>query len=58
MNLADLFETVVDAVGDRDALVTAKRRLTYAELDERANRLANHLAAQGVGPGTTSACNS
>ena len=51
MNLADLFETVVDAVGERDALVTAERRLTYAELDERANRLAHHLAAQGVGPG-------
>jgi acyl-CoA synthetase (AMP-forming)/AMP-acid ligase II len=49
MNLADLFEAVVDACGERDALVAAERRLTYAELDERANRLANHLAAQGVG---------
>ncbi|HZN14655.1 MAG TPA: acyl-CoA synthetase [Acidimicrobiales bacterium] len=50
MNLADLFETVVDTVGERDALVATNRRLTYAELDARANRLANHLAAQGVGP--------
>ncbi len=51
MNLADLFEVVVDTVGDRDALVAGDRRLTYVELDERANRLAHHLAAQGVGPG-------
>jgi 3-oxocholest-4-en-26-oate---CoA ligase len=50
VNLADLFEKVVDTVGERDALVAGDRRLTYAELDERANRLANHLAAQGVGP--------
>jgi 3-oxocholest-4-en-26-oate---CoA ligase len=51
MNLADLFETVVDNFGERDAMVTAERRLTYAQLDERANRLANHLREQGVGPG-------
>ncbi len=51
MNLADLFETVVDNFGEREALVAAERRLTYAELDERANRLANHLSGQGVGTG-------
>jgi acyl-CoA synthetase (AMP-forming)/AMP-acid ligase II len=51
MNLADLFEVVVDTAGDRDALVAADRRLTYAELDARANRLARHLAGQGVGAG-------
>lgn len=51
MNLADLFEVVVDTVGERDALVATNRRLTYAELDERANRLANHLLAEGVGAG-------
>jgi acyl-CoA synthetase (AMP-forming)/AMP-acid ligase II len=50
-NLADLFESVVDAVGDREALVAAERRLTYAALDERANRLANHLTSLGVGAG-------
>jgi len=52
-NLADLFELVADTVPDREALVVGfgDRRLTYAALDERANRLAHHLAAAGVGTG-------
>lgn len=50
-NLADLWEKVVDTVPDREALVCGDRRLTYAATDERANRLAHFLAAQGVGPG-------
>jgi 3-oxocholest-4-en-26-oate---CoA ligase len=50
-NLADLFELVVDAVPDRLVVVAGERRLTYADLDERANRLAHRLAAAGVGPG-------
>ncbi|MFG5719051.1 acyl-CoA synthetase [Streptomyces murinus] len=57
-NLADLFESVVDAVPDREALVYldhpgtgAERRLTYAELDVAANRLAHHLADSGIRPG-------
>ena len=50
-NLADIFEVVVDAVPDREALVAGDRRLTYAALDERANRLAAVLAGTGIGPG-------
>ncbi|MFG3530934.1 acyl-CoA synthetase [Streptomyces sp. NPDC047917] len=57
-NLADLFESVVDAVGEREALVYldhpgtgAERRLTYAELDAAANRLAHHLIEAGIAPG-------
>ncbi len=50
-NLADLFESVVDTVPEREALVCGDRRLTFAELEARANRLAHHLAANGVGPG-------
>lgn len=57
-NLADLFESVVDVVPDREALVYvdhpgtgAERRLTYAELDAAANRVAHHLIDAGVRPG-------
>ncbi|MDJ0460151.1 acyl-CoA synthetase [Streptomyces sp. H27-C3] len=57
-NLADLFESVVDAVPDREALVYidhpgtgAERRLTYAELDVAANRVAHHLIDAGIKPG-------
>ncbi|GGS18898.1 MULTISPECIES: acyl-CoA synthetase [Streptomyces] len=57
-NLADLFESVVDAVPDREALLYvdhpgtgAERRLTYAELDAAANRIAHHLIDAGIGPG-------
>ena len=45
-NLGDLFESVVDTVPERIALTTSVRSLTYAELDERANRLARHLESR------------
>ena len=50
-NIADLTEHVVDSVPDRIALIIADEPRTYAQLEERANRLAHHLAAQGIGPG-------
>ncbi len=50
-NLADLFTSVAQAVPDREALVVGERRLTYAQLDARANRLANALAARGITAG-------
>ncbi|HEX2040267.1 MAG TPA: acyl-CoA synthetase [Acidimicrobiales bacterium] len=50
-NLADLFEAVADAVPDREAIVCDGRRLTFAELDDRATRLAHVLPTLGVGPG-------
>ncbi|MEI2696830.1 MAG: acyl-CoA synthetase [Microthrixaceae bacterium] len=49
LNLADLFESVVDTVPDRTAVLSGDRRLTYASLDERANRLAQVLSQAGVG---------
>ncbi len=50
-NLGDLLESVVDAVPEREAVVSDAVRLTYRALDERANRLAHVLAGRGVGPG-------
>ena len=50
-NLADLFEVVVDTVPDRPALVAGDRRLTYRQLDERANRFAHFLERRGIGAG-------
>jgi len=50
-NLADMFEAAVDAFGDREYLVAAGERRTFAEMEARANRLAHFLAAQGIGPG-------
>lgn len=50
-NLADLFESIVDACPERTALVCEQRRLSYAELDERANRLANYWLSLGFGEG-------
>ena len=51
-NLADLFEVVVDTVPDRLALVADASRLTYRELDERANRFAHHLTSTGIATGS------
>jgi acyl-CoA synthetase (AMP-forming)/AMP-acid ligase II len=50
-NLADLFEHAADNFGEREYVVCSGKRRTYAEMEERANRLAHHLAAHGVGPG-------
>ncbi|MFY9589065.1 MAG: acyl-CoA synthetase [Actinomycetota bacterium] len=50
-NLADLFESVVDSVPERTAVVCGDARRTYAELDARANRLAHHLQSAGIRPG-------
>ncbi|MCU1695416.1 MAG: acyl-CoA synthetase [Mycobacterium sp.] len=48
LNIADLAEHAIDAVPDRVALISADEQLTYAQLEERANRLAHYLIDQGV----------
>src|SRR5271165_7344381 len=50
-NIADLFESLVDVAPDRTALVSGAHRLTFAELDARANRFAHALQGLGVGAG-------
>jgi acyl-CoA synthetase (AMP-forming)/AMP-acid ligase II len=48
LNIADLAEHAIDAVPDRVALISGDQQLTYAELEEKANRLAHYLIDQGV----------
>ena len=50
-NIADLFEHVVDAVPERTALIDRDVSLTFAQLDERSNRIAHHLASAGITTG-------
>jgi acyl-CoA synthetase (AMP-forming)/AMP-acid ligase II len=48
LNIADLAEHAVDAVPDRVALICGDEQLTYAQLEEKANRFAHYLMDQGV----------
>src|ERR1700679_2509992 len=42
LNIADLAEHAIDAVPDRVALICGDQQLTYAELEEKANRFAHY----------------
>ncbi len=50
-NIADLVEHAIDLMPDRVALADDGREVTYAQLEERANKLAHYLQEQGVQPG-------
>jgi acyl-CoA synthetase (AMP-forming)/AMP-acid ligase II len=50
-NLSELIERTAEAVPDRMAVIAENRELTFSQLDQRANQLAGHLQACGVGPG-------
>jgi amino acid adenylation domain-containing protein len=54
--VAHLFEEIVVGSPGSIALVFGTEHLTYAELNARANRLANRLRAAGVGPETPVGC--
>ena len=48
--LPQLFEQQVERTPDAVALIFLEQRLTYRELNGRANQLAHHLRGLGVGP--------
>lgn len=48
--IVQLIEEQVQSTPERTALVYEGRRITYGELNKRANRLARWLQEQGVGP--------
>ena len=48
-NLAQVHDAVSAAIPDRECIVWRDRRLTYAQVADRTNRLANHLIAKGLG---------
>ena len=50
--IIDLFEEQVQNTPDNTAVVFENQKLTYKELNERANRLANYLISCGVVPNT------
>ncbi len=50
-NLADLMEDMADTLGDRLALVCGDTEHSFAQLDARATRLANHWKGLGVQSG-------
>ncbi|MFR9750726.1 acyl-CoA synthetase [Nocardia sp. 004] len=50
-NIADLVEHAIDLMPDRVVLADDGREVTYAQLEERANKLAHYLRDQGVQPG-------
>ncbi|EHB58843.1 o-succinylbenzoate--CoA ligase [Mycolicibacterium rhodesiae JS60] len=51
-NFADLWELVCAALPERTAIVCGEQRRSFAELDDRAARLAAWMKAREVGPGT------
>ena len=50
-NVADLVEAAADRVPDREILVCGPDRLTYGQLDARANRLGHYFQSLGLGRG-------
>ncbi len=50
-NLADLFESVAQTVPDRTAVIAGNKRVSYAQLNDRSNRLATLFLQNGIGAG-------
>ncbi|MFI1190979.1 non-ribosomal peptide synthetase [Streptomyces californicus] len=52
LNVSEFFESVVARSSSAPAVIFGESVVDYAELNERANRLARRLMARGVGPDT------
>ena len=52
MNTAEFLQISSAVVPDRDALVCGEQRVTYMDMAQRVNRLANTLQSRGVERGT------
>ncbi|MCX2928916.1 acyl-CoA synthetase [Mycobacterium sp. CVI_P3] len=48
LNIADLAEHAIDAVPDRVAFICGDQQITFAELEDKANRFAHYLLDHGV----------
>ena len=48
IQLGDVLEVIADAIPNEPALITNEVSFTYAQLDERVTRLANHLRSIGI----------
>src|SRR6202171_3048552 len=54
--VASLFEEIASTYTDQVAVISNRERLTYSELNIRANRLAHRLRRRGVGPEVMVGC--
>ncbi|GAA4685324.1 AMP-binding protein [Nocardioides nanhaiensis] len=52
LHLATVIEVLADAVPERAAIIELDRTWTFAEVDERSNRLAHHLLSLGLPTGS------
>jgi fatty-acyl-CoA synthase len=52
MNLASIWEAIADRLPDAVAQIHGDHRVSFAEFDQRAARLAGALAEAGIGPGS------
>ena len=51
MNFGTIFDLPLTMWPDKEALIYGPHRITYRTLEERTNRVANGLAALGIGVG-------